>query len=39
VPSGPFTVIFVPSWLTSTPSGSGIGIRPIRDIAFAPYQT
>jgi hypothetical protein len=29
----------VPSWVTSTPDGSGIGIRPMRDIAFAPYQT
>src|SRR5579859_369040 len=36
VPLGPFTVTSWPVMLTSTPAGTGIGSRPIRDIASPP---
>jgi hypothetical protein len=32
-PFGPFTVTDEPSMLTSTPAGTGIGSRPIRDMS------
>ena len=33
VPLGPFTVTTAPSMATSTPAGTGMGSRPIRDMA------
>ena len=38
-PFGPFTVTVGPSMVTSTPAGTGIGSRPIRDMSDLPYQT
>src|SRR5580765_8153083 len=35
-PLGPFTVTCGPSMLTSTPAGTGIGSRPIRDMSAPP---
>src|SRR5690242_21814783 len=37
-PFGPFTVTFWPSIVTSTPEGTGIGSRPIRDMLFSSPQ-
>ena len=39
VPLGPFTVTWLPSMVTSTPEGTGIGARPMRDMVRLPYQT
>src|SRR5699024_12863347 len=36
---GPFTVTLLPEKLTSTPSGSSIGLSPIRDINFTSVLT
>src|SRR4051795_10947571 len=33
VPFGPFTVMSAPSIVTSTPDGTGMGMRPIRDMS------
>src|ERR1700754_3355957 len=35
VPFGPFTVTSLPSIVTSTPLGTGMGSRPIRDMGFS----
>ena len=39
VPFGPLTVTSWPSIETSTPLGTSMGSRPMRDMACLPYQT
>ena len=39
VPLGPLTVTCAPSMVTSTPAGTVIGSRPMRDMSYLPHQT